>query len=129
MQAVRQRDSQRGQGNFQQRYNKRNYDPPSYLDHLSRAGAEEGECTWPFAAPFMARRQRERGRAQATVGAERRELWAAGITATTETGLNYIPELPKIREFHITSACPAAPSCAPPRSAARNPASLYPICM
>lgn len=35
------------------------------------------------------------------------------ITATTSIFLSYISEAPKIREFQVTSACPAAPSCAP----------------
>lgn len=34
------------------------------------------------------------------------------ITAATNTILNYVYELPKIWEFQVTSACPAAPSCA-----------------
>lgn len=91
----------------------------SPLGNPSSERAEEGEHTWPFAVSFMAQREvvlrpwwEQKGESS-VLGHKTLPDGLLEITATTDTILNYISELPKIWEFQVTSACPAAPSCAP----------------
>lgn len=101
------------------------YDPHCYLDHLwgiPPVQEQKRESThgpsplpsWPgdCAREIVLRPWWERKGESSVLGHKTLPVGLLEITATTNTVLNYISELPKIWEFQVTSAHPAAPSCA-----------------